>query len=39
MPLKVFTVDEVIERLDDIKIDYKNTLPDPTKARRFTRFI
>ena len=24
MPLKVFTVDEVIERLDDIKIDYKH---------------
>ena len=24
MPLKVFTVDEVIERFDDIKIDYKH---------------
>ena len=24
MPQKVFTIDEVIERLDDIKIDYKH---------------
>ena len=34
MPPKVFTIDEVIERLDDIKIDYKH----PSKSYKGTTF-
>ena len=34
MPLKVFTVDEVIERLDDINIDYKH----PSRSYKGTTF-
>ena len=34
MPQKVFTIDEVIERLDDIKIDYKH----PSRSYKGTTF-
>ena len=34
MPLKVFTVDEVIERFDDIKIDYEH----PSRSYKGTTF-